>query len=180
MVDWLAGWLGSVLCIHSRVGGIFRRDSLRLIGRQGANASLSGMLRIAPTALRLRVALGETLPETVSIAIPSVPLVIQRCVFCCCFATVPCRQAGKITPTVNLFKGKRSAEETGPEFAEETAAIYGDEESGTEMQEEEDDGDAPEWLADAIKSGAVSFGSDGGPDLDVPRKDIGQDKPFRF
>lgn len=93
---------------------------------------------------------------------------------------MPCRQAGKITPTVNLFKGKRSEQEVKPEFAGDTAAIYGDEEDGTGVLEEEDEEDAPEWLADAMESGAVSFGPEGGPDLDVPRKDIGQDKPFRF
>lgn len=92
---------------------------------------------------------------------------------------MPCRQAGKITPTVNLFKGKRSEHDIEPEFAGDTAAIYGDEEDGTDILEEEEE-DTPEWLADAIKSGAVSFGPEGEPDLDVPRKDIGQDKPFRF
>lgn len=94
-------------------------------------------------------------------------------------ATVPRRQAGKITPTVNLFKGKRSEEEVKSEFAMDTAAIYGKEEDGTDTEKEEEE-DAPEWLADAINSGAVSFGAEGEPDLDIPRKDTGQDKPFRF
>lgn len=88
------------------------------------------------------------------------------------------RQEGKVTPTVNLFKGKRSTEEATIPFLEEEAQVAG----GVlqrEVGEEEEDGETPEWLAEAIEQGAISVPDEGGV-LDVPHRDVGQDKPFKF
>lgn len=73
---------------------------------------------------------------------------------------------------VNLFKGKRSA---SPSVAEE-AEVGGDILIGEEGDDQED---APEWLSQAIEQGSVTMPDDE-PSLDVPHKDVGQDKPFKF
>lgn len=89
------------------------------------------------------------------------------------------RQEGKVTPTVNLFKGKRSAEEAKTPFLQEEAQVDGDGLEGGVEGEEEEEGETPEWLAEAIEQGAISIPDEGGA-LDVPHKDVGQDKPFKF
>lgn len=73
---------------------------------------------------------------------------------------------------MNLFKGKRSTTELAAAFFEEETPAEGD---ALEGKEEE----LPEWLADAIEQGAISMPDDA-PDLDVPHRDVGQDKPFTF
>lgn len=88
------------------------------------------------------------------------------------------RQEGKVTPTVNLFKGKRSEEEATIPFLEEEAQVEGGMLQG-ELEDEEEEGETPEWLAEAIEQGAISV-PDEGTVLDVPHRDVGQDKPFKF
>lgn len=88
------------------------------------------------------------------------------------------RQEGKVTPTVNLFKGKRSAEEATIPFLEEEAEVEGGVLQG-EGEEEEEEEETPEWLAEAIEQGAISVPNEGAV-LDVPRRDVGQDTPFKF
>ena len=88
------------------------------------------------------------------------------------------RQEGKVTPTVNLFKGKRSAEEATIPFLEEEAQVEGSVLQGGE-EEEAEEGETPEWLAEAIEQGAISV-PDEGSVLDVPHRDVGQDTPFKF
>ncbi|CAN0263489.1 unnamed protein product [Laminaria digitata] len=88
-------------------------------------------------------------------------------------------QEGKVTPTVNLFKGKRSTEEATIPFLEEEAQVEGGVLQREVGEEEEGDGETPEWLAEAIEQGAISVPDEGGV-LDVPHRDVGQDKPFKF
>lgn len=81
------------------------------------------------------------------------------------------RQQGMVTPTVYLFKGKRSnkapSEEQG-EVGEAGRVYFGDSEAF--------EGDeAPGWLAKRMGSSELDE-----PDLDFPSEDVGQKKPFKF
>lgn len=78
---------------------------------------------------------------------------------------------------MNLFKGKRSAMEARNPSVSEA------EESGDPTQGGEGDGgdEAPEWLSDAIDNGGVKLRlEDSLEGIDVPAKDLGQNKPFKF
>lgn len=95
---------------------------------------------------------------------------------CGCFRH---RHEGKITPKVHLFKGKRSSTSAqSPDFLDELI----EEVEGEALQGEVLEG-TPEYsqerLEDAIAQGAVSI-PDEEPEEDVPHKDVGQDKPFKF
>lgn len=81
---------------------------------------------------------------------------------------------------MNLLKGKRSAGDVNA-FVEEETEVQGDVFVGEDGIEEEASGDeeAPDWLSEAIEQGAISI-PDEGPDVDIPHKDVGQDKPFKF
>lgn len=89
------------------------------------------------------------------------------------------RHEGKITPKVHLFKGKRSATKAqSPDFLEELI----EEVEGDALQGEVLEGtpeDSQEWLEEAISQGAISIPDDE-PEDEVPHKDVGQDKPFKF
>lgn len=89
------------------------------------------------------------------------------------------RHEGKITPKVHLFKGKRSATTAqAPDVLEELIEeVEGDALEGEVLEGTPED--SQEWLADAIAQGTISI-PDEGPDDDVPHKDVGQDKPFKF
>ena len=63
-------------------------------------------------------------------------------------------------------------------FLEEEARVEGGMLQG-EVEEKEEEGESPEWLAEAIEQGAISV-PDEGTVLDVPHRDVGQDKPFKF
>lgn len=88
------------------------------------------------------------------------------------------RQEGMITPTVYLFKGKRSniaprtPSEEGGEARAAGRVYFGD-------SEEFEGDEAPGWLTKEIESGVLDAREDG-PDLDLPREDVGQKKPFKF
>ncbi|CAM9852533.1 unnamed protein product [Ectocarpus sp. 6 AP-2014] len=88
-------------------------------------------------------------------------------------------QEGKITSKVLLFKGKRSSvEPQTPDFLEELIEeVEGDVQG--EVLEASPQEDSQEWLADAIAQGTISI-PDEGPADEVPHKDVGQDKPFKF
>lgn len=79
---------------------------------------------------------------------------------------------------MHLFKGKRSSiKAQSPDFLEELI----EEVEGEALQGEVLEGapeDAQEWLEDAIAQGTISIPDE--PDDDVPHKDVGQDKPFKF
>lgn len=95
-----------------------------------------------------------------------------------------CRLEGKITPTVYLLKGKRSDAAPSAPFGEESAA-EGAETEGGEGEDEggllDEEKEAPEWLAQAIKNGGAKLRmEDSLEGIDVPPKDIGRDKPFTF
>lgn len=78
---------------------------------------------------------------------------------------------------MNLFKGKRSVTEARSPFASEAEESGEREEGG----EEEDGDEAPKWLSDAIENGAVKLRlEDSLEGIDVPAKDVGQNKPFKF
>lgn len=89
------------------------------------------------------------------------------------------RHEGKITPKVHLFKGKRSeAPAEAPDFLDELIEeVEGEAVSGEVLEATPED--SQEWLTDAIAQGAVSI-PDEGPEDEVPHKDVGQDKPFKF
>lgn len=80
---------------------------------------------------------------------------------------------------MHLFKGKRLATNSqSPDFLEELI----EEVEGDALQGEVLDGtpeDSQEWLEEAIAQGTISIPDDE-PEGDVPRKDVGQDKPFKF
>lgn len=86
-------------------------------------------------------------------------------------ACVLFRQQGMVTPTVYLFKGKRSTIAPSEEQAEVRAAgevYFGDSEAF--------EGDeAPGWMAKGMRSSELDE-----PDLDFPSEDVGQKKPFKF
>ncbi|CAM9829326.1 unnamed protein product [Ectocarpus fasciculatus] len=87
-------------------------------------------------------------------------------------------QEGKITSKVHLFKGKRSsAEPQTPDFLEELIEEVEGDVQGEVL--EANPQDAQEWLADAIAQGTISIPDEGSAD-EVPHKDVGQDKPFKF
>ena len=88
------------------------------------------------------------------------------------------RQEGKITPTVFLFKGKRSiTEPRPPSDVQEEVGVAGSVYFGDDGQVEDEE--APDWLAGGIESGEP-LAPENGSDLDVPPEDVGQKKPFKF
>lgn len=65
-----------------------------------------------------------------------------------------------------------------PDFLEELIEeVEGDVQG--EVLEASPQEDSQEWLADAIAQGTISI-PDEGPADEVPHKDVGQDKPFKF
>ncbi len=91
------------------------------------------------------------------------------------------RHEGKITPKVHLFKGKRS--ETSPQtpdFLEELIEeVEGDALEGQVLEATAEDSQEEEWLEEAIAQGTIRIPDEGDED-EVPHKDVGQDKPFKF
>lgn len=79
---------------------------------------------------------------------------------------------------MHLFKGKRSATSPqSPDFLDELIEeVEGDALEGEVLEGTPEDNQ--EWL-DAIAQGTTSI-PDEGPDDDVPHRDVGQDKPFKF
>lgn len=88
------------------------------------------------------------------------------------------RHEGKITPKVHLFKGKRSSTGQAPDFLDELIEeVEGDALEGEVLEGTPED--SQDWLEDAIVQGTVII-PDEEPEEDVPHKDVGQDKPFKF
>ena len=89
------------------------------------------------------------------------------------------RHEGKITPKVHLFKGKRSeTNPQSPDFLEELIEeVEGDALEGQVLEGTPED--SQEWLEEVIAQGTINI-PDEGDDDDVPHKDVGQDKPFKF
>lgn len=88
---------------------------------------------------------------------------------------MPRRQEGKITSKVNLFKGKRLVEDTKDPAEEENEGVdilVGETEGGVD--------ETPDWLLNATKKNGNSIIDDTSDDIEVPRKDVGQNKPFKF
>lgn len=101
-------------------------------------------------------------------------------VVCVCLQCPYNRHEGKITPKVHLFKGKRSATKAqSPDFLGELI----EEVEGDALQGEVLEGtpeDSQEWLEEAFSQGTISIPDDDEPEDEVPHKDVGQDKPFKF
>lgn len=107
------------------------------------------------------------------------PAFLLAFVVCTTASSFANRHEGKITPKVHLFKGKRS--ETAalePDFLDELIEeVEGEAVSGEVLEATPED--AQEWLTDAIAQGTVSIPDEDAED-EVPHKDVGQDKPFKF